>query len=215
MSATTAKKHFGNHDMQLGELRNARVHVYDTVVHADADASTANNRFCFITETNRFYMGRSNVWIKIESMGAVPTPSDLPNDEAEGSAYVVYEDPLVADGPNIYILHDDVWEPLRDNDYPSDIVTATTTVSLDSSSRLLVKINSAAGEFTITLPQTATPGDKIFFKDIGGVLNTKPVFLDPDELTLDGLSTPLELNRNYQCLTVQFIENNWLVLSDA
>lgn len=215
MSASAIKRYSGHHDFQLGELRNARVHIYDTVAHANADASSANNRFCFISETNRFYMGRSNAWLKIESIGEVSTPSNLPTDETNGATYVVEADPSIHGGPNVYILQGGTWYPVRDNNYPSQIVLKTSTATLVSSSRLYVKLDSTSGEFTLTLPATAMAGDIITFKDVGGLLSSNPVFLAPGSQTVDGLSSTLELNRRYQCLVIQYIENHWMVIQDA
>ncbi len=216
MSASGTKKYTGNHDFQLGEHRNVRVHIYDTVINANADAANANQRFCFIAETNRFYMGRSNVWLLLDSLGEVAAPSNLPTDETLGAAYRVDADPTIGGQPNLYILGSgNIWYPLRNNGAATSIVAATTTVTLTSSSRLYVKINSAGGTFNITVPATAVEGDTIILKDLGGQLNTNPVYLVPGSQTIDGLSGNLEMNRRYQCIIMKYLEGHWIVLSDA
>jgi hypothetical protein len=171
MSATNSTKHSGNHDFQLGELQNVRVHLYDTLAHANADSANANGRICFVAETNNFYIGKSNVWSVLTTSGQFSVPSI--------------------------------------------IQLVVSSVTLTSSSLLYVKIDSTSGSFNITVPATAAEGDTVYIKDLGGALRSNPVYIIPGAQTIDGLSSNLELNRDYMCLILKYLEGHWVVLSDA
>lgn len=224
MAASTITLHSGTHDFQIAELRNAKVHIYDTVAHANGDVGNAVGRFCYILETSLFYAGQTGVWTviagiaTIDLIGHVADVGSLPSAQPDGTTYVVDADASFGGTPNIYVSEGGTWNSIR-GDTPTTVISKTfaSHAIFASSQRVLVKLDPTGGSFTQLVPTTATEGDQIQFKDVSGVIATNPVFLDPGSNTIDGIGTgsPLELSRNYQCVTLMYTGSHWFVISDA
>lgn len=222
MSVTSLQKHSGNQDYQLGEIRNSRVHIYDTVAHANADSSNANQRFCFITETNRFYMGRSNVWVELETPvnTIVATPDDLPDGQDAGALVIVLSDPAFNSEPNVYVMGSD-WVSIRStqDESPSHRQFVTVSQTINPGPRVYVQLGANV-EVTLTLSSSdiAVSGDTVTIKDLHGQLANSPAFIvpDPGGDQLDFSTDPVEMNRPFQCLIIRYFSDvGWVVLSDA
>ena len=141
------KRHYGAHDFNLGEIRRFRVHIYATLVAANADVATAEARFIYVVATQQAYFGKPGAWVEVGGGAAswrahVATVADLSTitPVAAGDATVV----LDGDGngnPAIYKYDGSSWKSVADD----------TRITLADGSRPFTGIPSVV-DATIQVP---------------------------------------------------------------
>jgi hypothetical protein len=90
-------------------------------------------------------------------------------------------------------------------------VTSVKTSSYNANVNELVRIDSTAGGFTITLPASPSDGAKIAFLDIANKCGTNPVLVAANGKTILGDSTGISLDANGAGLSLMFnnLTNDW------
>jgi hypothetical protein len=91
-------------------------------------------------------------------------------------------------------------------------VTSIKTSAYNANVNDLVRINSTAGGFTITLPATPSDGAKISFSDVANQCGTNPVLVAANGKTILGDSTGINLDVNGAGLSLMFNSstNDWI-----
>lgn len=92
-------RHSGDHDWALGQMRRARVQLFNTVADMEAEAQSAQARFAYVVANQQLYWGRDQSWVHLTGGGGssggwgppVGDAGDLPNpgDSVLGDARVV------------------------------------------------------------------------------------------------------------------------------
>jgi hypothetical protein len=90
-------------------------------------------------------------------------------------------------------------------------VTSIKTNSYNANVNELVRIDSTAGGFTITLPASPSDGAKISFLDVANKCGTNPVLVSANGKTILGDSTGINLDMNGAGLSLIFnnLTNDW------
>lgn len=115
-------KHSGTHDWQLGEMKNARVHIYPNMAAANADVSTSTARIIYVEDTAQVYYGRAGTWAPLSASGTsggwlppVGTVGDLAALTVIAGDAVVVVDGDGDGNPAVYMFDGADWKDATDD----------------------------------------------------------------------------------------------------
>lgn len=93
--------------------------------------------------------------------------------------------------------------------YKTTRITGTYTISQNDH---ILAVDSSVASIVLNLPTSNILGDYYVVKDIGGNSSINIIYIDPTPYTIDGLSTPFEVNRDWAALTLIWTGTEWSIV---